>query len=367
MGVKISTFQLNMLGAMIFILLFVSYGINSFTVNVLAQKQLSEFEIELSDINVQLSELATELNEWQTLSNSYKEQIQLFMQQKEEMKEELEVQNQDIEKKKQKLLEKQKLIEELKQKIESFEFQAIKIQNQRTLTQFFSRYPSVPSGEKTIFLTFDDGPMHITLEVLEILKEHEVTATFFIVGNLAENRPDIVRKTYNEGHAVLAHTYTHDYRIYTSFDTFYEDLHKVQQVIHNILGKVPPPIFRFAGGAGNHVSRQYGGRDFMPRLTQDVKEKGYYYIEWNVSARDTSVPRPDKDLMTQIVLEGCYNKDYVVALFHDINSNTALVKALPLIITELKERGYVFRTFRDITQAELNKMQRLGIANTSVQ
>ncbi len=366
MGTKLNTFQLNMLGAMIFILLFVSYGINSFTVNAVTQKQLSEFEIELAKVNMQLSQLNTELSKWQTLAKSYEEQIQLLIQQKKEMQKQLEIEKQDVEQKQQKLLEKQMLIEELKQTIELLEIQVTGVQNAESLAQFFSRYPSLSSGEKTIFLTFDDGPTDITLEVLEVLEEHDVNATFFIIGKQAENQPHILRKTYNEGHAVLAHTYTHEYNIYTSFDTFYEDLHKVQRVIQNILGKVPPPIFRFPGGSTNHVSRQYGGRDFMARLTEDVKEKGYYYIEWNVSARDTAIPRPDAELMTQIVLDSCYNKDYVVALFHDLNVNTALVEALPVIITELKERGYVFRTFRDITQAELHKMQRLRLANIPI-
>ena len=130
-------------------------------------------------------------------------------------------------------------------------------------------------NEKKVFLTFDDGPTELTNEILDILSDENIHATFFTIGNRMEMHPDIVTKTYENGHMILPHSYSHDYAIYTTFDSFYKDFYKAEDVYKSVLGIDTPPIFRFPGGSSNHSSFQYGGKQFMPNLTADIREKGY--------------------------------------------------------------------------------------------
>lgn len=221
-------------------------------------------------------------------------------------------------------------------------------------------------SSKKVFLTFDDGPTSLTPKILDILKEHDVLATFFVIGKLAEDQPDIVQRTYDEGHMVLPHSYSHDYSIYSTFETFYDDFYRAEEVVENILNIEVPPIFRFPGGSSNHSSFRYGGKQFMPQLTEDIKEKGYYYIDWNVSSGDAGPDYNDKDKMLNNIFQGAKNKDFIVVLCHDVSWNVKMAEILPQVITTLREQGYQFRTFKDITEEELNKMVSLKIANKSI-
>ena len=228
------------------------------------------------------------------------------------------------------------------------------------------RNNSPSSSNKKVFLTFDDGPTSLTPKVLDILKEYEVNATFFTIGRLLEQYPEYAIRTYKEGNMILPHSYSHDYAIYSTFESFYDDFYKAEEAHRKVLGFDPPPIFRFPGGSSNHSSFDYGGKQFMPKLTEDIKEKGYYYIDWNVNSGDTGPDSNNPDKMLKNVLDGVGNKDFVVILFHDLPRNKAILDILPEVIETLKNKGYAFRTFRDITEDELNKMVELKLANKPI-
>ncbi|UCZ52776.1 polysaccharide deacetylase family protein [Bacillus shivajii] len=223
-------------------------------------------------------------------------------------------------------------------------------------------YPE-PDGSKTVYLTFDDGPTALTPQILDTLNEYDVNATFFTIGKRMEANPETTRRTYEEGNMILTHSYTHKYSIYESFDTFYHDLQLAEQAYEDVLGFEAPEILRFPGGSANHSSFNYGGEQFMPALTEDIKERGYHYIDWNVSSGDASdiYDQPEK-MLNQIKAQSA-GKNIVVPLFHDTARNEATAEILPDVIEFYKEEGYEFRTFRDITEEELNKMIEEGIAN----
>ncbi|ABR47887.1 polysaccharide deacetylase [Alkaliphilus metalliredigens QYMF] len=225
-------------------------------------------------------------------------------------------------------------------------------------------YPN--NGHKKVFLTFDDGPTPLTPRVLDILKEENVPATFFIIGRLLEKYPQYTIRAYEEGHGILPHSYSHDYSIYSTFETFYDDFYKAEQKVKETLGYEPPPIFRFPGGSSNHSSFDYGGKQFMPKLTEDIKEKGYYYVDWNASSGDAGPDYDNPDQMLKNVLEGAAGKDFVVVLFHDVTRNEKMLEMLPKLIETLKKDGYTFRSFRDITEEELDKMVQLKLANKPI-
>lgn len=223
-----------------------------------------------------------------------------------------------------------------------------------------------PDNSKKVFLTFDDGPTKLTPEILRILKEKDVLATFFTIGKNVEKNPQMVKQIYDEGHMVLPHSYTHDYSVYTTFESYYKDLEGAKKAIEDVLQIEIPYIFRFPGGSSNQTSFKYGGKQFMPELTEDVKEKGYYYIDWNVSSGDASPDYDKKEQMLLNVINGSQKKDYNVVLFHDTTRNTLMAEVLPEIIDYYKAKGYSFESFRDISQDELNIMVKHKIANKPI-
>jgi len=219
---------------------------------------------------------------------------------------------------------------------------------------------------KEVYLTFDDGPSLLTPKVLDVLKEENVKATFFVVGTWVQKYPEFVRRAHNEGHSVLPHSQTHQWSIYTSFDTYYNDLNKIENVLKNTLGFAPSKIIRFPGGSTNQTSYNYGGVKFMNNLTKDIINKGYYYIDWNVSSGDTGSGHNNKGNIIANVKKWSAGKKLAVTLFHDTGANAGLVAALPDIIDYYRDNGYNFKNFENISQQELDRMVEARVANMDV-
>jgi len=109
--------------------------------------------------------------------------------------------------------------------------------------------PSVPADPgKKVYLTFDDGPnSHYTGLILDILKKHNVKATFVVIGGNIEKNPAVLQRILDEGHHLVNHTYSHDYKIiYASPQAFLADLEKCNHTIAKTGLEVK--IFRAPGG-----------------------------------------------------------------------------------------------------------------------
>lgn len=196
--------------------------------------------------------------------------------------------------------------------------------------------------DKTAYLTFDDGPSDNTIKILDILKENNIKATFFVNGH--PERKEIYQRIINEKHTIGNHTYSHDYAaLYKTIDGFDKDKQKLDDLLTQITGK-KPVILRFPGGSNNHVSFSYGGSDFMDKLTKHIKQSGIKYFDWNVDSTDASVTTQDKDKIIAEVLKGSKNKKQAIILMHDSSPKTTTVLALPSIISGLKAQGYKFST-----------------------
>ena len=104
----------------------------------------------------------------------------------------------------------------------------------------------IQKRQKTVYLTFDDGPIpEVTPRVLEILDRYQVKATFFIVGYEGKANKKLLKRIVKDGHTIAIHTYTHDYRkIYSSKKAFLSDFHKTEKLIVDTTG-VKPHYFRF--------------------------------------------------------------------------------------------------------------------------
>jgi peptidoglycan-N-acetylglucosamine deacetylase len=196
--------------------------------------------------------------------------------------------------------------------------------------------------DKIAYLTFDDGPSDNTIKILDILKENNIKATFFVNGHA--DRKETYQRIVNEGHIIGNHTYSHDYAgLYKTIDGFIENMQKLDDFIYGITG-VKPEILRFPGGSNNQVSYKYGGVDFMDKLTKHIKQSGIKYFDWNVDSTDASVGTQGKDKIISEVLKNAKNKKQAIILMHDSAPKTTTALALPAIIKGLKDQGFKFST-----------------------
>ena len=209
------------------------------------------------------------------------------------------------------------------------------------LTELKRKVSSFQSG-RVAYLTFDDGPSHNTVAILDILKEYGVRATFFVCGNSSAFGRSMYQRIVAEGHAIGNHTYTHNYaQIYSSVDAFMADVYRLQDLLEDTIG-FSPQILRFPGGSNNHVHRQYGGVGLMHEIIQRVAEEGFQYFDWNVSGADATPHPQDPDVIIRSVLSGAQNKTSAIILLHDSHNRTTTVEALPSIIEGLLRMDFRF-------------------------
>lgn len=215
------------------------------------------------------------------------------------------------------------------------------------------------ASAKKIFLTFDDGPSQNTLKILEILKENKVSATFFIIGKKAEENPEIIKKLHESGMCIASHSYSHDYKIYKSRDSYFEDLFKCDEIIYKLTGQLSVPVIRFPAGSYNSLY----GKEKMTEIKNQLKSRGINYVDWNVSSADTASTSVPKDIIKGNIVNQCKLWRVSVALMHDAADKNTTVEALPEIISDLKEKGYEFKTFKDMSPGEKQEMIKLNIMN----
>ena len=232
--------------------------------------------------------------------------------------------------------EKKKLEDEnaaLKKKIET-----LSAQKAAEAAAVSSPQSPVPSGEKICYLTFDDGPSKNTPLILDILKNYNAKATFFVIntGNIG-----YIQRIHDEGHTVGLHTYSHNYaQLYSSTDAYFNDLQQISDKVESIIG-IKPTVMRFPGGSSNKVSAKYC-KGIMTQLVTLVQEKGYSYFDWNISSGDADSTTPSYTYIRNNVLNNARNKNSICVLMHDASAKTTTVQALPEIIEGLTNMGYRF-------------------------
>lgn len=194
--------------------------------------------------------------------------------------------------------------------------------------------PSTDTMEyKKIYLTFDDGPSSNTDRILDVLKEYDVKATFFVVGRTDEKSKERYVRIVEEGHTLGMHSYSHQYQnIYASKEAFADDMNRLQEYLYELTG-VWSRIYRFPGGSSNTVSRTD-----MSELIQYLTDLGIDYYDWNVASGDAV----SNLLPSSTIINNCLNSidahEECVILFHDASEKTTTVDALPRIIEALKKR-----------------------------
>ena len=193
---------------------------------------------------------------------------------------------------------------------------------------------NVVPGDRNIYLTFDDGPGGYTQQLLGILRQYNVKATFFVVSN---GRSNLIASEAAAGHSVGIHSATHDYKkIYASEEAYFADLEEMNEIIKAQTGSYTN-LVRFPGGSSNTVSRFNPG--IMSRLTAAVTENGYQYFDWNVDSNDAGGSKTPEEVF-QNVIDGVKGRRNSVVLMHDIKSYS--VAAVERIIVWGIVNGYTF-------------------------
>ncbi|MCI9081935.1 MAG: polysaccharide deacetylase [Lachnospiraceae bacterium] len=193
----------------------------------------------------------------------------------------------------------------------------------------------IPEEERRkVYLTFDDGPSENTARILDILKEHNVKATFFVTGNEEETAKELYRRIVDEGHTLGMHSFTHKYDvIYQSLDAYIEDMTHLQSYLEEVTG-VTTNFIRFPGGSSNHVSNVD-----MHELIRYVNEQGFTYFDWNVASGDATSQVYTPDELVQNVINDVVKYDTSVVLMHDSSAKGTTVEALAPMIDQLQEMG----------------------------
>ncbi|MDX3117767.1 polysaccharide deacetylase family protein [Streptomyces scabiei] len=190
-----------------------------------------------------------------------------------------------------------------------------------------SRYGAVDCREvKCVALTFDAGPSENSARLLDILKEKQVPATFFLLGKRhIEKYPELVRRMAAEGHEVASHTWDHKILTRIAPEEIREELRRPNAEIERLIGR-RPTLMRPPQGRTNKTVHEIS------------RELGLAEVLWTVTAKDYATT--DSALIQRRVLAQA-DRDGII-LLHDLYAGT--VPAVPGIIDALKERGFVFVT-----------------------
>lgn len=194
-------------------------------------------------------------------------------------------------------------------------------------------------GKKIAYLTFDDGPSDNTFDILDILQEKDVPATFFILGSaITDEGEACLRRMANEGHTIGIHTYSHMCNeIYCSIERYLDDFNMVYQQIYEITGQ-RVSIYRFPWGSNNGYSKE-----IKEALMDEMERRGFICYDWNVSAND-SVGKPTAYSILHNIEKDLEQHNYPIILMHDSVINDLTARVLPDIIEMIREKGYEFDT-----------------------
>lgn len=191
--------------------------------------------------------------------------------------------------------------------------------------------------ENVVYLTFDDGPSRLTDQVLDLLAEYDVKATFFTVGKDSETAAERMRRIIDEGHTLGMHSYSHDYgKVYASVEDYLEDIHRMYELIYEAT-EVYPTIFRFVGGSINAYNSA-----FHQELTAEMLRRGFVYFDWNATDGDAVTKVPSAQVLAENALRANGHYSRIILLMHDSAGKENILEALPLIIQGYKDAGYTF-------------------------
>ena len=188
--------------------------------------------------------------------------------------------------------------------------------------------------EHKVYLTFDDGPSPSTGQILDVLKEHGIKATFFVVGKDDEESKALYRRIVDEGHTLAMHSYSHQYSsLYSSVDAFERDFSEIQNYLFEVTGE-ECLYYRFPGGSSNQVSDVD-----MKEFIRYLNGRGITYFDWNVASGDATAQAYTPEKLVENVLSDVVKYKTSIVLMHDAETKASTIKALGPMIEALQGMG----------------------------
>lgn len=210
------------------------------------------------------------------------------------------------------------------------------------------RYPEIfflqgPTHQKRVALTFDDGPdPRFSNDVLDVLKQYNVPATFFVLGSKAVANPEIVKRMQNEGHVIGNHTYAHPNLVKESDLGLEREVTRTEDALNDIIGyrtKLFRPPYGF----------------LYNELVEKLSEMNYYVIAWSVDSLDWQEDPPE--VIASNVVDNIHPG--AIILMHDGaesgGNRTNTIESLHQIIPKLQEQGYEFVTVPELLNIPFKK------------
>jgi len=179
--------------------------------------------------------------------------------------------------------------------------------------------------EKIVALTFDDGPSESTAHILDNLREFQVTATFFVLGEAAERFPELIRRIASEGHTVGIHAWRHQTFVGLGGRRIAEEIRRTQEAIQRACPEAP---------AAQWLRPPHGFKSIRTLWIACIR--GLRLAAWSVDACDYRTCGPER--IARRVLKGL--KPGAVVLLHDGPENAATTEALPLILGDMRSQGF---------------------------
>lgn len=212
-------------------------------------------------------------------------------------------------------------------------------QNEQALIPLLPLQPHTNLSEMAgiVYLTFDDGPSPITEQVLDVLQERDIQATFFVLGQQVKRYPELAKRIVAEGHSIGNHSYNHVYEeLYSNFSAFSEQITATTEEIWQTTGQFTP-LVRAPGGTYQNFDQTY---------FQAMEEAGYILFDWNVDSGDSTSRHITAEQIVERVTASVIMPRLIV-LMHDSSTHDETAAALPAIIDYYKELNYSFASLSD--------------------
>ncbi len=212
----------------------------------------------------------------------------------------------------------------------------------------------VAPDKNRVYLTFDDGPCKGTDEILEILAEYDVKATFFTLGMYAAVYPERTKAIADGGHCLACHSYSHNYEtLYQSPDAVLDEIASWKRAVKKALGTEPQDvIFRFPGGSTTY----YMDNDRFYDIFWTLTDAGVRVFDWSFANNDRypggkREEQSMEDYLKEATVSSLANCETAPAwpkimLLHETAEET--IALLPWIIEYLTEQGYTFGTLDEL-------------------
>ena len=202
------------------------------------------------------------------------------------------------------------------------------------------------TDKKVAYLTFDDGPSNNTHQILDILKQNNIKATFFVLGSQVEIFPETTNRIYNEGHYIANHGYSHKYsEIYQSPEQVLNEFNQCNQIVAKTINvqEYNSHLFRFPGGS---VGGKYA--ELKKQAITLLEQNDILHIDWNSLTGDSEKVNPTEEYLMDNLQKTTEGKNSLVILMHDAQAKKITAETLPKVIEYLQQQGYSFESFYDI-------------------